>query len=152
MEHEKKRKVDPEHKIKMVIMRGMGYSQSDIAKEFGVTRSAISKQFERLRNKCKNSWGKVDYEGNILREFFNLMLYSKDMDYSSIISLGNKKYLYESLVYQGMARSQALKYSLSEDAVIRNPPWIMNPDFDGSVLYAKKKLFQPQQKTAGRRV
>ena len=136
----RKRIVDPGQKIKMVIMRGMGFSQVDIADEFGVSRSAISKQLERIRKKFEGSDGKPKYGNEVLKEFWNLVLYSEDLDYNSIIAKGNQKFEYENQRFQGMSRAQALKYSQSPEA-IRNPPWIPNPDFDGSIYSAKVHLF-----------
>ena len=137
----RKRIVDPGQKIKMVIMRGMGFSQVDIADEFGVSRSAISKQLERIRKKFEGSDGKPKYGNEVLKEFWNLVLYSEDLDYSSIIAKGNQKFEYENLVFQGMSRTQALKYSQSPEACPQNRPWIPNPDFDGSIYSAKVHLF-----------
>ena len=139
-----KRIVAPEQKAKMVILRGMGYSQVDIANIFGVSRSAVSKQLSRIRNKCKASDKEFNDEWGFLREFFDLMLFSKDLDYSSLIALGNQKYTYESLRYQKMPRKHALDYSRSSDSV-QNPPWISNPEFDGSFTSASNSLWRKKK-------
>ena len=134
-----KRIVAPENKAKMVILRGMGYSQVDIANIFGVSRSAVSKQLSRIRNKCKASDKEYNDEWGFLRVFFDLMLFSEDLDYGSLIALGNQKYTYENLRYQKMPRQNALDYSRSSDSV-QNPPWIINPGFDGSFTSAANSL------------
>ena len=72
----RKRRIDPGQKIKMVIMRGMGFSQVDIAREFGVTRSAISKQLERIRKKFEDHNGIPKFGDGVLKEFWNLLLFS----------------------------------------------------------------------------
>ena len=136
----RKRRIDPGQKIKMVIMRGMGFSQVDIAREFGVTRSAISKQLERIRKKFEDHNGIPKFGDEVLKEFWNLLLFSEDLDYSSIIALGNQKFEYENQRFQGMSRAQALRYSRSAQA-INNPPWIVNPDFDGTRETARMILF-----------
>jgi len=139
-----KRIVDPEHKVKMVILRGMGFSQVEIAERFGVTRSAVSKQLSRIRKSCKESDEEFQDEWGFLRKFFELMLYSEDLDYSSIIALGNQKYTYENLRFQGMSRTQSLNYSRSNESV-QNAPWILNPNFDGSHISARESLWRKKQ-------
>ena len=141
----RKRRIDPGQKIKMVIMRGMGFSQVDIAREFGVTRSAISKQLERIRKKFEDHNGIPKFGDEVLKEFWNLLLFSEDLDYSSIIALGNQKFEYENQRSQGMSRAQALRYSQSAQA-INNPPWIVNPDFDGTRETARMILFGGKKK------
>ena len=84
--------------------------------------------------------GQYSTAKEVLNEFWNLVLYSEDLDYNSIIAKGNQKFEYENQRFQGMSRAQALKYSQSPEA-IRNPPWIPNPDFDGSIYSAKVHLF-----------
>tara|TARA_B100001250_G_C19596756_1_gene698745 strand:- start:308 stop:781 length:474 start_codon:yes stop_codon:yes gene_type:complete len=136
-----RRIVTPEKKAKMVILRGMGYSHSEISKKFGISRSAVTKQLSRIRERCKSSDKENGDEYGFLREFFNLMLDSEDLDYSSIIALGNQKYTYENLRYQKMTRKDALRYSRSTES-IHDPPWIINPNFDGLHTSARKSLWR----------
>ena len=126
-------------KAKMMIMRGLGYSQKSIAREFGITRSAISKQLRIIRKRCEDEEEKEGY----LRIFFEMLIYSDELDYSSIIAFGNQKYTYENLRYQGMTRLHALRYASSGQAAV-NPPWIANPDFDGSHITARNYLWREE--------
>ena len=75
----------------------------------------------------------------VLKEFWNLLLFSEDLDYNHICP-GNQKFEYENQRFQGMSRAQALRYSQSAQA-IDNPPWIVNPDFDGTRETARMILF-----------
>ena len=72
--------------------------------------------------------------------YTELLLDSEEMDYNSVIAFGNQKYVYENLLFQGMTRTHALRYSTSAGAV-QNPPWISNPDFDGDVSSARNFLW-----------
>jgi hypothetical protein len=133
--------VTPEKKAKMVILRGMGYSHDEISKKFGISRSAVTKQLSRIRERCKSSDKEYNDEYGFLREFFDLMLDSEDLDYNSIIALGNQKYTYENLRYQKMSRKDSLNYSRGTES-IHNSPWIINPDFDGSDVSARNSLWR----------
>ena len=74
------------------------------------------------------------------RVFFELLLDSEEMDYNSVIAFGNQKYVSENLLFQGMSRTHALRYSTGAEAA-QNPPWISNPDFDGDVSSARNFLW-----------
>lgn len=145
-----RRIVTPGKKAKMVLLRGMGYSHGEISEIFGISRSAVTKQLSRLSDRCKSSDKEHGDEYGYLREFFKLMLDSEDLDYNSIISLGNQKYIYENLRYQKMSRKDALRYSRSAES-INNSPWIINPDFEGSDTSARQSLWEEsnEEKTQG---
>ncbi len=141
------RNMDRRQKAKMMILRGLGYTTQQIGdlEEFDVTRSAISKQLKKIRQHCRE-WDKKIGEHNgrsdwgYQRVFFELLLDSEEMDYNSVIAFGNQKYVYENLLFQGMSRTHALRYSTGAEAA-QNPPWISNPDFDGDVSSARNFLW-----------
>ena len=125
----------------MVILRAMGYTQPQIAEEFELGRSAISKQFGRIRQRCKESDDEFGDEWGFLRIFFEILIDSEDLECNGIVAFANRKFTYENLRYQKMSKIHALSFAKTEAAVM-DPPWIANPDFKGSHISARNILAQ----------